>query len=171
MATKLITQERLKSLLTYDPDTGEFRWAVSTSNRTPVGTVANCRDKYGYVVIRVDKKLYKAHRLAWLYCYGVWPAKNLDHINQTPGDNRIANLREADQHENNQNRRVQRNSQSGVTGVTWNKTHNLWQARIHTREGCRSLGWHKSKDAAILARQNAEREIYSFRTDNAAANI
>jgi hypothetical protein len=130
--------------------------------------VANCRDKNGYVVIRVDKKLYKAHRLAWLYEYGVWPIKNIDHINQTPGDNRIANLREADQHENNQNRRVQRNSQSGVTGVSWNKTHKLWQARIHTREGCRSLGWHKSKDAAILARQNAEREIYSFRTDNAA---
>jgi len=171
MATNLITQERLKSLLTYDPDTGEFRWAVSTSNRTPVGTVANCRDKYGYVVIRVDKKLYKAHRLAWLYEYGVWPAKNIDHINQTPSDNRIANLREADQHENNQNRRVQRNSQSGVTGVSWNKTHNLWQARIYTREGCRSLGWHKSKNDAILARQNAEREIYSFRTNNAAANI
>lgn len=168
MATDLITQSRLKSLLTYDADTGEFCWAVSTSNRTPVGSVANCRDKNGYVVIRVDKKLYKAHRLAWLYEYGVWPTKNIDHINQTPGDNRIANLREADQHENNQNRRVQRNSQSGVTGVSWNKTHNLWQARIYTREGCRSLGWHKSKDAAILARQNAEREIYSFRTDNAA---
>lgn len=168
MATDLITQSKLKSLLTYDADTGKFCWAVSTSNRTPVGSVANCRDKNGYVVIRVDKKLYKAHRLAWLYEYGVWPTKNIDHINQTPGDNRIANLREADQHENNQNRRVQRNSQSGVTGVSWNKTHNLWQARIHTREGCRSLGWHKSKDAAILARQNAEREIYSFRTDNAA---
>lgn len=168
MATDLITQSRLKSLLTYDADTGEFCWAVSTSNRTPVGSVANCRDKNGYVVIRVDKKLYKAHRLAWLYEYGVWPTKNIDHINQTPGDNRIVNLREADQHENNQNRRVQRNSQSGVTGVSWNKTHKLWQARIHTREGCRSLGWHKSKDAAILARQNAEREIYSFRTDNAA---
>jgi hypothetical protein len=168
MATDLITQERLKSLLTYDADTGKFCWAISTSNRTPVSSVANCRDKNGYVVIRVDKKLYKAHRLAWLYEYGVWPIKNIDHINQTPGDNRIANLREADQHENNQNRRVQRNSQSGVTGVSWNKTHKLWQARIHTREGCRSLGWHKSKDAAILARQNAEREIYSFRTDNAA---
>ena len=81
MATDLITQSRLKSLLTYDADTGEFCWAVSTSNRTPVGSVANCRDKNGYVVIRVDKKLYKAHRLAWLYEYGVWPTKNIDHIN------------------------------------------------------------------------------------------
>lgn len=171
MATNSITQKRLKKLLKYDADTGEFCWRIRRSNRAPKGSIAGCRDRYGYIVIRLDETLYKAHRLAWLYCYGVWPVKNLDHINQTPGDNRIANLREADQHENNQNRRVQRNSQSGVTGVSWNKTHNMWQARIYTREGCRSLGWHKNKDDAILARQNAERELYSFRTNNAATNI
>jgi hypothetical protein len=171
MATDPITQDRLKSLLTYDPDTGEFRWRVQTSSRTPVGAVAGCADAYGYVVIRVDKVLHKAHRLAWLYVHGVWPDKNIDHVNQTPGDNRIANLRKADQHENNQNRRLQRNSQSGVTGVSWNKTHNMWQARIHTRKKCVSLGFHKTKDAAILARAAAERELYPFRITYADADI
>lgn len=169
MATELITQERLKSLLSYDPDTGEFRWLVRKSNRTPKGSLAGCRDRHGYIVIRLDAVLYKAHRLAWLYCYGAWPSKNLDHINQTPGDNRLANLREADQHENNQNRRTQRNSSSGITGVSLHKASQRWHARIHTRGGCRSLGYYDTKEAAAQARRAAELEIYPFRNANADA--
>lgn len=171
MATNSITQKRLKSLLTYDPGTGEFRWRIRRSNRAPKGSIAGCRDRYGYIVIRLDDTLYKAHRLAWLYCYGTWPTKNLDHINQTPDDNRIANLREADQHENNQNRRVQRNSQSGITGVSLHKASQRWHARIHTRDGCRSLGYYDTKDAAAQARRAAELELYPFRNANAAADI
>lgn len=167
MATNLITQKRLKKLLKYDPDTGEFRWRIRRSNRAPKGSIAGCRDRYGYVVIRLDDMLYKAHRLAWLYCYGTWPAKNLDHINQTPDDNRIANLREADQHENNQNRRLQRNSTSGATGVSLHKASQRWHARVYTREGCRSLGYYDTKEAAILARRTAEQTYYPFRTANA----
>lgn len=171
MATNLITQKRLEKLLKYDPDTGEFRWRIRRSNRAPKGSLAGCRDRYGYVVIRLDDTLYKAHRLAWLYCYGAWPAKNLDHINQMPDDNRIANLREVDQHENNQNRRLQRNSSSGVTGVSLHKASQRWHARIHTREGCRSLGYYDTKEAAILARRTAEQTYYSFRTANADADL
>lgn len=171
MATDLITQERLKSLLTYDPDTGKFRWVARTSNAIKVGDLAGCADKHGYIVIRIDRVLYKAHRLAWLYTYGALPAKSLDHINQIPADNRITNLREADQHENNQNRRVQSSSRSGVTGVSWNKVHNLWQARIHERGKCVSLGYHKTKEAAIRARAAAERKIYPFRTRYADADL
>jgi hypothetical protein len=164
MATNLITQDRLKSLLTYDPDTGEFRWKVQRSNRAPIGSIAGCSDKYGYIVVRVDGTLYKAHRLAWLYHYGVLPHKHIDHINQTPGDNRISNLRLANQHENNQNRRTQKNSSSGITGVSWNKAHGRWQARIYTDGKCVSLGMHATKEAAITARADAERKLYPFRT-------
>lgn len=171
MASNLITQERLKSLLTYDPDTGEFRWRVTSSSRRTAGSLAGCRDHYGYVVIRIDGKLYKAHRLAWLYCYGLWPTKNLDHISQTPDDNRITNLREVDQHENNQNRRTQKNSSSGVTGVSLHKASQRWHARIHTRDGCRSLGYYATKEEAALARRAAEQTYYSFRTENADASL
>ena len=169
MATHSITQERLKSLLAYDADTGEFRWCATNSNRVKVGSVAGCADRYGYIVIRIDGTLHKAHRLAWLYSYGLIPTKNIDHINQTPGDNRISNLREADQHENNQNRRVQRNSSSGATGVSLHKASQRWHARIHLRDGCRSLGYYDTKEAAVRARRDAERELYPFRNINADA--
>lgn len=171
MATDLITQDQLKSLLAYDPDTGEFRWLAKTSLRVKIGDLAGCRDRYGYVVIRAHGTLYKAHRLAWLYMHGVHPAKNLDHINQMPSDNRICNLREADQHQNNQNRRLQRNSTSGITGVSLHKATQRWHARIHTREGCRSLGYYDTKEDAARARCAAERELYPFRTAYADAYL
>jgi len=169
MATTLLTQKHLKSLLTYDAETGEFRWRIKRSNRALKGSIAGCADKYGYIVIRIDNTLYKAHRLAWLYEYGAFPSKNIDHINQNPGDNRIANLREVDQHENNQNRRVQRSSRSGVTGVSWNTAHGRWQSRIWVRGQCIGLGMHETKEAAIVARANAERRLYPYRNTYADA--
>jgi hypothetical protein len=167
MATDLITQKHLKSLLTYDPETGEFRWRIRRSNRAPKGSLAGCSDRHRYIVIRIDGTLHKAHRLAWLYVHGALPTKNIDHINQNPSDNRICNLREADQHENNQNRRLQRNSSSGATGVSLHKASQLWHARIYARNGCRSLGYYATKEEAINARRTAELEMYPFRTANA----
>jgi len=45
-------------------------------------------------------KRYYAHRLAWLYVYGVWPDGDTDHINRNKHDNRIANLRSCSRSEN-----------------------------------------------------------------------
>jgi hypothetical protein len=171
MATDLITQERLQSLLTYDPNTGEFRWLLRTSNRVSVGQIAGCKDKDGYVVLRLGGRLYKAHRLAWLYVHGRHPTKNIDHINQTPGDNRIANLREADQHENNQNRRRQATSRSGVNGVSLHKASGRWHARIYNRGKCVSLGYYDTLADAAVARARAERGMYPFRSQYADASL
>jgi hypothetical protein len=60
----------------------------------------------GYTYIRIDRKRYAAHRLAWLYVYGTFPPRLLDHINGCPGDNRIGNLREATPHQNAGNTRL-----------------------------------------------------------------
>ena len=87
----MITQFRLKELLDYLPDTGEFVWKISHP-RAGKGRIAGAKDYHGYVVIRLDTVLYKAHRLAWLYVKGEWPEKGLDHINQNKSDNRIENL-------------------------------------------------------------------------------
>jgi len=74
----MLTQERLKELLTYNPDTGVFtRKKVSRGGRWKVGTL----DGTGYIHTRVDYKIYLAHRLAWLYMYGEFPTETIDHIN------------------------------------------------------------------------------------------
>ena len=136
-------QQRLKELLSYDAETGIFTWIRRHNN------VAGATDAYGYIVIRLDKVLYKAHRLAWLYAYGVLPLQNLDHINQIKNDNRIANLREVTQSQNMQN-------VMGIKGISWDKSRKKWCARIKVMYKNIYLGRFTTKEEAIAARKSAE---------------
>ena len=154
----LLTQERLKTLLEYCPDTGEFFWKIQ-KGRCKSGERAGATDTYGYRVIRLDGMLYKAHRLAWLYVHGRWPEGLLDHINRNPGDNKLANLREATQSENMHN--AKRRSRSGVPGVRWRPERDKWTAQIRVGYRTHMLGSFVSKDEAIAARRAAERAMVS----------
>ena len=152
----LLTSERLKGLLRYEPETGDFYWLAS-KGRARAGCVAGATDTGGYRVIRVDGRLYKAHRLAWLYTYGVWPVGLLDHVNRVPGDNRICNLREATQSENMHN--AGRASASGVPGVRWRAERNKWVAQIRVGYRNHVLGSFDTKNDAIAARKEAEQAM------------
>lgn len=101
-----LSQERLKELLDYSPETGEFRWKVDIKYNIPADSLAGCvlKDR-GYVQIRIDGSLYYAHRLAWLYVTGSWPSKCVDHINQNRADNSFSNLRDVSSSVNNANRK------------------------------------------------------------------
>lgn len=124
-----LTAEELRSLLSYDQDTGLFTWRVSRGKAVP-GRLAGVTDSYGYLVIKIDRKLYKAHRLAWLYVHSEWPRMNLDHINAIKTDNRISNLREATFRQNKANTPIQRNNTSGLKGVFWYAKIRKWRASI-----------------------------------------
>jgi hypothetical protein len=95
-----LTAEYLRQLLSYDPDTGLFRWRVQLGFRGKVGAVAGTTHSKGYRQIRIDGRIYRAHRLAWLYIHGEWPSGGLDHIDGNPANNAIANLRPATQQQN-----------------------------------------------------------------------
>ncbi|PPS61017.1 HNH endonuclease signature motif containing protein [Pseudomonas sp. BRM28] len=114
--TILLTRERLREQLTYDRETGEFRWAVR-KQKVKLGSVAGKVKKSGYVEIRIDLVSYQAHRLAWLYVTGQWPQGDIDHINRSPGDNRFVNLREASRSQNLCNVGALSTSATGVRGV------------------------------------------------------
>lgn len=92
---------RLEILLTYNPDTGLFKWRGGHKRVLP-GMVAGTPDKEGYVCIMVDQKMYKLHRLAWLWMTGKWPKNEIDHIDNEKANNRFNNLREATRKENAQ---------------------------------------------------------------------
>lgn len=153
-----LTQDRLKQLLEYNPDTGGFRWVV-TKGRAKAGAWAGATDAYGYRVIRIDGVLYKAHRLAWLYTHGKWPEGLVDHINRVPGDNRLRNLREVTQSENMHN--AARNTKSGVPGVRWRAERNKWVAQIRVGYRHHVIGSFACKDEAIRARRAAEEAMVS----------
>ena len=141
-----LTQERLRELLDYDPETGIFRWRASTGRKA--GSEAGCLSHFGYRVIRINDQLYYAHRLIWLYVHGVWPSDQLDHINGVRLDNRLWNLREATNSENQGNRKVTRN---GLKGAFFRKRNRNWQSKIVKNGKCHSLGCFDTELEAHLA--------------------
>ena len=73
----MLTAERLREVLSYDQDTGLWKWRVRLSKSIKVGQPSGVINAKGYVVIKVDKTLYYAHRLAWLYMMGEWPKEDI----------------------------------------------------------------------------------------------
>lgn len=113
----MLTLERLKEVLEYDPETGHFTWKIN-KRRAKAGDRAGSIVAHGYILIRVDQTRQLAHRLAWFYVTGEWPEKDIDHINGVPGDNRLENLRQATRAENCKNLKVSSRSTTGVKGVS-----------------------------------------------------
>lgn len=110
-----ITQDRLKEVLRYDPETGLFTWLVATGRRMRVGSVAGTKSSEGYIRIAVDGKIYRAHRLAFLYMTGEWPHDQVDHCDTDRTNNRWLNLRPASNSQNAANKRA--TSSTGYKGV------------------------------------------------------
>lgn len=149
MATKLgPTQERLREVVSYDPDTGIFTRLISVPFG-PAGSQCGCKNLQGYVVFRVDGNLYYAHRLAWLYVHGEWP-ETVDHINGDRADNRIANLRSASQTVNMWNARTSVANTSGLKGVSRMK-NGKWKAQISVDNRNQFIGNFSTREAAYAA--------------------
>ena len=110
-----------------------------------------CEDGYRY--IRVDRKKYLAHRIAWKLLYGEDP-EEIDHINGNRSDNRITNLRSVSRLENMRNRKRASHNTSGVTGVCWYKNRSKWRAYISEE----LLGDFDKFEDAVAARKQAEKE-------------
>lgn len=158
----MVTQERLKELLDYNPDTGVFTWRVNRTGTAKTGSVAGAVVGHGYREIKVDGKRYKAHRLAWLYVHGKFPPNYIDHVNRVPNDNRIANLRLATNSENQQNQRKPRNNSSGVIGVSWHKKQGKWQAYITSNGRKIHLGYYVTIEEALAVRAAAKAKYHTF---------
>lgn len=126
----MITQERLKEICTYDPETGDFVGIVDRGRKYKAGMPFGKLDKDGYLQITIDARCYRVHRLAWLYIYGFHPPGMIDHKNTDKLDNRIDNLRIATASENACNISARVISKSGVKGVVYNKANRNWVAKV-----------------------------------------
>ena len=156
------TQERLKELLHYDPETGIFT-NLTQRGKVKKGAVAGSKYSNGYIYIEIDYKRHRAHRLAWLYVYGKFSVNQIDHINEIKDDNRLVNLRLATNLENQQNvSSLQLNNTSGFRGVCWHKNHKKWQATITINGRCKHLGHFDTAEQASEVYVTAKRELHTF---------
>lgn len=152
---------RLLEVLTYNPSNGTFSWVSRKIRRTGGGSSAGTLTVYGYIQIRIDGKLYKAHRLAWLLATGDWPVGDIDHINGVRTDNRIENLRDVSRKVNRQNiRHGSVPNGSGHMGAIFHKKSGLFQARIRVDGKSRSLGYFKNPEDASAAYVAAKRILH-----------
>lgn len=176
---KDIDIDLLRRLLRYEPETGKLYWLErpvgmfkDTPNKTAVQIakwwngrfagkealaalgVYGCRA--GTLLGSKNGTAY-AHRVAWALHYGEWPSGGIDHEDGDRSNNRIGNLRLATHQQNMQNKKLYRSNKSGAHGVAFNRRMNRWQAYITENKRHRHIGTFDTREAAVAARQSAEK--------------
>ena len=157
---KDLTSDYLKSRLDYDPDSGQFKWKIAKGGKR-VGDLAGSINDQGYVVIRVNMVIYRAHRLAWIMMTGQPAFGEIDHVDGNRANNSWSNLRDVERLDNKRNLGIVTSNKSGHTGVMWYKAGSKWHAQITVKGKSIHLGYFDSIEDAIEARRNAEL-IYRF---------
>jgi hypothetical protein len=148
----MLTQSRLKQVLHYDPKTGIF--TRIKSGKEAGGLWCSKKARVQYIQIRIDGKMHKAHRLAFLYMKGSWPKWMIDHKDENGLNNRWKNLREATRTENYQNVSKYSNNTSGEKNVYFHKRTKTWDVIFGIAKKLHHFGCFKTfEEAAAVAQQ------------------
>jgi hypothetical protein len=162
----------ISEMLDYNEFTGELRWKERPRSHFPTergwkqcngrdaGRLIDCV-KDGYIVVRLNGRLCRAHRVIWEMFNGAIPqGKEIDHINGSRSDNRLCNLRLATRSQNNCNGRLRRDNKSGYKGVCWNKQASKWESYLKVGRKKLMLGHFSDPLDAHRARLKASNEHY-----------
>lgn len=173
-----ITQEIINECFFYNKNTGILCWKERPAHHfgsnmvckrwnkrysgKKAGTIHKNQNGKKYITISIFNKRFFAHRVIWLFVYGVWPKNEIDHINGNSIDNRLNNLRHVKRSENNQNLRISKRNKSGIIGVrkyAKNKVE-TWVADIGYKGKSKTIGFFRTKEEAITARKKAEQKYW-----------
>lgn len=162
-----MNQQDLQALLHYDQHTGLFHWRIS-KGRSKSGAVAGSIEGDGYLEIKINKKRYKAHRIAFLYMTGSMPEHEIDHINGIRTDNRWSNLRQVTRKQNGENLKLHSTNSSGFRGVCFNKSCGKFQAGVRHNKKLHYIGLFDTAEQAAKAVQAKRAELFSHDHGRAA---
>lgn len=154
-----LTQEYLKSILDYNPNTGIFTWKLKKAARIIIGSIAGTRRKDGYIHIQIDGKNYLGHRLAFLFMTGAIPSK-VDHKDLDTSNNIWSNLRNASNSQNGANRLKLSNNGSGYKNVTWQKSASKWKVVVHKNGKDHYAGLFTELKDAVETANKLRKELF-----------
>lgn len=157
-----LSQAKLKELLHYDPETGEFTHRTSHA-QVIAGQRAGFMHKRGYWQVCADGITVKAHQAAWFYMTGEWPSDQVDHKDQNKANNRWGNLRLATNAENCRNVTRNKRNSTGVRGVIYQHRAGRnpeWVASIRFNRKLIHLGIFRDLASAAAARRSAEIKFF-----------
>jgi len=115
--------------------------------------------QHGYIyAYALDGELYliSMHRLVM----NAEDNDKVDHIFHNLNDNRKSKLRLTTHSQNQMNKVKMKNNTSGVIGVSWDKKHNVWLARISANSKAIHLGSYKKFQDAVDARKEGENKYH-----------
>lgn len=151
----MITQERLKEVLSYEVATGIFKYRV-TQDSNKKGVMAGWVNNTGYRWIDVDGSMYRAAVLAWIYVYGTEPV-DIEYIDGDRDCNRISNLRES----NPRDIRINNSKRKGgkLLGTSFYKRSGTWISYIRHKGVKHHIGYYRTEVAAHKAYLRAAESI------------
>ena len=165
-----LTQEIVRELLDYDPDTGALTWKArdqkwfkngqackSWNTKYPGKYAFSVKTKKNYLRGKILGHPCLAHRIIWFWMIGSWP-NQIDHINGVRDDNRWINLRNVTNQENCKNRALSKRNKSGVIGVYWNRQTLKWRTEIVVNQKIIVLGNFSELSSAAAIRKAAEKK-------------
>lgn len=160
MSKEILTHEYLKSILHYSIITGQFFYLRATAQCVKIGALAGTLSTNGYNYIKINGTRYSAHRLAWFWVMGEWPANQIDHKNGVRDANWWLNMREATCSQNCCNTKKHIDNTSGYKGVFWEKRSQRWRASITLNRKSKHLGYYATSELAYAARIKAEQSMH-----------
>ena len=145
------------NFLSYNELTGHLTWTGHMNNL--IGKKAGVQGKDGYRYVRFNNYRIAEHRICWLIATGEIPIQ-IDHINQIRNDNRLCNLRAANNSQNSMNKKIQSNNTTGFKGVSFHKKSNKFCAKICLNGNRKSLGYFQTAEQAHQAYVKALGELH-----------
>lgn len=151
-----LSAEYVRTLFDYDPSTGLLRHRKR--HGVVAGATAGTIDKAGYVRVKINQRVFLAHRIIWLLVTGAWPEGEIDHANGTRSENRWANLRQATKSQNRAN--TTGPIRGTLKGAYRYEGDRKWRSQIRANGRNRHLGYFESEVEAHSAYVAAAREAF-----------
>jgi len=156
---KMISQNELKEIIHYDPETGIFSYAkdyISENGyKRNKGDVIKSKVGEGYLGVSIFGKQYRLHHLAFLYMLGYMP-KEVDHDDGVRFNNKWENLKDCTRSENMKNRKISSYNSTGIIGVHLRKDTLQYSSTITVNGKIIRLGCYPTKNEAAKVRKEAE---------------